>query len=139
MIFDSYAATNVGKIRKNNEDNYYLNGVYKKNVDTLCDSAYDTATDSYGLYAVCDGMGGEEYGEQASLIAVSTLSEYQKSNFKNSVKNYTKQANKKICDLIQENNGVRSGTTFAALNIDKNTATIFNVGEVEFIFKEMVS
>lgn len=129
MIYESYAATNVGRIRRNNEDNYYLNGIYKKDVDILCDSACDTIKDTNGLYAVCDGMGGEEYGEQASLIAVSTLSEYQKSNFKNSVKNYTKQANKKICDLIQENNGARSGTTFVALNIDKNTATIFNVGD----------
>jgi len=56
MKIISFGATDPGKKRSNNEDAYLLN-------DTL------------GLYAVADGIGGNEGGEVASRIAVETLEE----------------------------------------------------------------
>ena len=55
MKIDSFGGTDIGKKRKNNEDAYLLN-------DELC------------LYAVADGVGGNEGGEIASRMAVETLS-----------------------------------------------------------------
>jgi serine/threonine protein phosphatase PrpC len=52
----SFGGTDTGKKRNNNEDAYLLN-------DALC------------LYAVADGVGGNEGGEVASRIAVDTLAE----------------------------------------------------------------
>ena len=49
--------TDVGCVRTNNEDNY----------------GYDT---EYGIFVVCDGMGGEAAGEVASKLAVTTMLSY---------------------------------------------------------------
>lgn len=129
MVYESYTATNVGRVRNNNEDNFYVNGIYKTDTEQLNKAVQNTNSDKSNLYAVCDGMGGEEFGEKASLIGVSTLAEYQGKNFNDLLNDYVKKANKKICDLINENNGMRSGTTFAALNIENDTAIAYNVGD----------
>ena len=52
----SFGATDPGKKRANNEDAYLVN-------------------DELGLYAVADGVGGNEAGEVASRIAVETIAE----------------------------------------------------------------
>src|SRR5215467_15731051 len=49
--------TDVGCVRANNEDNF----------------GYDSR---YGIFVLCDGMGGQAAGEVASKMAVDTLLEY---------------------------------------------------------------
>lgn len=79
MILQISAACgcHIGKVRKNNEDNLYFNGLSlpeenpglngiiseKRNLETLL------------CYGVFDGMGGEEYGEKASFAATETAKE----------------------------------------------------------------
>ena len=120
--------TDVGKKRENNEDNFYLNGTYKRVPDEL---RYEKSDLIYkrGIFAVCDGMGGEEYGEKASLFAVETLKEYQEKEFSFYIQEYIENANQKICDFMEENNGVRSGTTLALLYIENHHAVSYNVGD----------
>ena len=126
---ESAAITHVGLVRGNNEDNYYVNGKYKVNNNIATEGYKDTSKrDSY-LYAVCDGMGGENLGEVASMIAVETLADYQSTDIQRTVKDYIKRANKYICDEIIKNNGVRSGTTLALLYICDNKAVSYNVGD----------
>src|ERR1700684_843378 len=59
MKLTTHAAgkTDVGLVRKNNEDNF----------------GYDTRS---GIFVVCDGMGGQAAGELASKIAVDTVLGY---------------------------------------------------------------
>ena len=123
------AITYIGLVRENNEDNYYINGKYK------ADSSVDTEgfvdkqqRDSY-LYAVCDGMGGESFGELASMIAVESLAEYQSTDIKRTIREYIQKANKLICGEIVKNNGIRSGTTLALLYICDNKAISYNIGD----------
>jgi serine/threonine protein phosphatase PrpC len=55
LLYEVAAATDVGTVRLNNEDAVF------------CDP-------NRGLFLVCDGMGGEQAGEVASQIAVTTIS-----------------------------------------------------------------
>ncbi len=53
--------SDVGSVRKNNEDNF----------------GYDTR---YGIFVVCDGMGGQAAGEVASKMSVDVMLEYFRQN-----------------------------------------------------------
>lgn len=128
LKFDCAFTTDVGKRRNNNEDNFYFNHNYKRAVD---EPNYESSGVVHGncVFAVCDGMGGEEYGEKAALMAVETLNEYDGKNFNEVYSEYVEAANEKVCKLIEENNGVRSGTTLALLYINGNEAVSYNIGD----------
>jgi len=53
--------TDIGNVRSNNEDNF----------------GYDTR---YGIYVVCDGMGGQAAGEVASKMSVDTILTFYRSS-----------------------------------------------------------
>ena len=77
LIIDAAAYSHIGG-RKNNEDNFFMNGVHMEreqmNRGGQCHTDYTEPTQ---IYAVCDGMGGAMYGEEASLFAVKSLKKYQ--------------------------------------------------------------
>ena len=129
MRIESTAITHIGLVRTNNEDNYYVNGKCKTD-NTVAAEGYadNTQRDSY-IYAVCDGMGGESYGELASMIAVKTLAVYQQTDIRHTIMEYIQRANKYICDEFSKFEGVRSGTTLALLFIVGNKAIAYNVGD----------
>jgi PPM family protein phosphatase len=72
--------SDIGCVRTNNEDNF----------------GYDTR---YGIFVVCDGMGGQQAGEVASKIGVDTILEYfRKANgkffqFGDAIENFSPRAN----------------------------------------------
>ena len=133
LTIDTVAASNVGNVRCNNEDNFFINS------RTLDLSAKGTVLVSdkadSGLYAVCDGMGGEAFGEVASAIAVNAMHEHftklheQNLSFDEMIKSYSKETNARICDEITRNDGKRIGTTFAILYINNNIARVCNIGD----------
>lgn len=64
----------IGKLRKNNEDNFFLNGRYLKREQMDAGGYFaEISSDKRQLYAVCDGMGGESNGEEASYLAAERL------------------------------------------------------------------
>jgi len=127
--FECTAITHVGNVRSNNEDNYYVNGKFKKDNNVPTEGYTDTSIrDSY-IYAVCDGMGGEYFGEIASMIAVAVLGEYQHTDMRYTILDYIDRTNGIICGEIEKHNGVRSGTTLALLYIYGNKAISFNLGD----------
>lgn len=71
-----YAAlTHQGKIRENNEDNFYINDKWKKKTEEAAYAVDGEMTGNRLLSAVFDGMGGEELGEVASLSATESMHE----------------------------------------------------------------
>jgi len=134
LKIESAAITHVGSVLENNEDNYFVNGRYKADSSVNTEAFSDKKEHLSYTYAVCDGMGGESYGELASLIAVATLAKYQKTNIRRTISDYIRHANDFICDLIRKNNKRKSGTTIALLNIQKNTAIAYNLGNSRVYF-----
>jgi len=129
IIVESTAITHVGLVRHNNEDNYYVNGKFKRDNNVATEGYTDKATRNSYLYAVCDGMGGEDYGELASMIAVAVLAEYQEDDMQEMIWDYVQRTNSIICGEIRKNKGIRIGSTLAMLYIQGNNAISFNIGD----------
>lgn len=68
------AATNVGLVRKNNEDNFVVNVDLTKSDWLVPQAEEELYLGKYGaLLVVADGMGGANAGEVASAIAIETI------------------------------------------------------------------
>lgn len=77
LKIDAAVYSHIGH-RANNEDSFYFNGVY------LSRESMDRGgrmkrvnTGDVQIYAVCDGMGGGDYGEEASFLTARALKRYQ--------------------------------------------------------------
>jgi PPM family protein phosphatase len=129
-MIEAFGATDVGRRRKLNEDNYLVD-------------------DTSGLFAVCDGMGGHNAGEVASRLAIEALTAFvQKSageekditwpyglerelSFEaNRLKTAIRLANKRVyktADNREDYTGM--GTTAVAALVNGRTLTIGSVGD----------
>ena len=128
------AVTHAGRVRKENEDNYSLNGKLTSDGSLKKGSAFVQKMAEPFHLAVCDGMGGESYGEIASGIAVETMSK-RASDIYNSGEDFTfaisnaiDDANNQICAQINER-GERMGTTLAAVYAAKGRAICVSIGD----------
>ena len=123
------ARTHVGRVRSNNEDNFYLQGEIREDVNRQEAEARGDFSPARFLAAVADGMGGETAGELASLLAVQSLCPSTTERAEGTARSSVAQANEKICNEIEKNGGRRMGSTLAALYIDNGQALCCNVGD----------
>ncbi len=128
------AVTHAGRIRKENEDNYDLNGRMTSTGDLKKGSAFvQTMAEPFHL-SVCDGMGGESYGELASGIAVETIAAHAGNvyesgeDFSFAISNCLDDANSRICAEINAR-GKRMGTTLATIYAIKGKIICVNIGD----------
>jgi protein phosphatase len=119
----------MGRIRKNNEDNFYLNGFF---MDEAKRDAGGVFTEKFShmpmIFAVCDGMGGTARGEDASICAVRKLKEYSQKGSKINGTDEIGALLQRISDEI-ENQYRGSGTTIVMVIIQDNYARIVHVGD----------
>ncbi len=122
--------TDTGRIRENNEDNFYLDGRTRENV---AQGHVLFGHKKWGrrlLAAVCDGMGGEEQGELASLLAVRALAAADPSIKKGKdLEEAFFAANRAVCEEIRKNGGQGMGSTMTALLIKDGAAFPVNLGD----------
>lgn len=114
------AATNVGKVRKNNEDSYYIDEEGAK------------------LFILADGMGGHLAGEEASSM-VTTLIPEQLSRLKDTtpldeviseILGATQVVNHKIYQKSQEEEAFRGmGTTLSLGYVQEDVFVYTNIGD----------
>lgn len=106
-VLNIEALTDVGKVRKINEDSYDV-----------------FVSDSYSYAVVADGMGGHLAGEVASAMAVKAIGEYIKDNLKDDFDRFQtkeiinkafKKANAEIYNFSCENERVMGMGTTATL------------------------
>ena len=128
--------SDVGSVRRNNEDNFYCNGVYLTPEERDKPFSLNGAADFPCVFAVCDGMGGESHGELASLTAVSTLKEHSEKiktaalsgSVDEAVQSFISDANEKICSIMRKNY-FRMGTTLALVVAASGMVRAYNIGD----------
>lgn len=116
-----YGATNIGKVRKDNQDSYM----------------FDTLNQNVGFAVVCDGMGGALGGKTASSTAVnvfskglSELSNYVNDNSEIDFKKIINNANSEIFEASQNLENLRGmGTTLVSVVVVNNSAHFINIGD----------
>lgn len=126
--------SHAGKVRRENEDNYNLNGRSTANGELRKGSAYVQNLTEPFFMAACDGMGGESYGELASGVAVTTLTRHANSiydsgdEFAAAISNCLNDCNARICAEMKER-GKRLGTTLAAMFAVQGRCICTNIGD----------
>lgn len=112
--------------RENNEDNFYLNGIFLER-DKVDRGGKVTVKDSHPLqiYGVFDGMGGIDFGEDASFFSVSSLKKYQsacdQTDDEQNLRQFFTQTSKGV-DQISLDRGEPSGSC-------GSTAAILFIGD----------
>ena len=129
MRFNVYACSDQGRIRSNNEDNFYVSGTIRQNVDQSHMECSGCFEGQRFLFAVCDGMGGEANGELASLAAVRALRLYEELSAEDEAMQNVAAANRAVNEVQNERNSFHTGTTLAAFSIDGTEGQAYNLGD----------
>lgn len=127
------AVCGIGLKRQNNEDNLCINNIYLNEdaVEATKNSVYEINTD-YGMpffAAVCDGMGGEAAGERASQLAVKNLAELSSDAGEDTIFSELRSINTALLGEAKNLGAMRIGCTTAILSINRENATVINVGD----------
>ena len=113
--------TNLGLVRKNNQDKYLI-------VDR---------NDEIGVFCVADGLGGHRAGEVASALTTEELKSFFLDRSKEDIIDHTDDIIKHIQEInsmiysksCKESKLSGMGTTLTLAIADKNTCTIFQIGD----------
>lgn len=136
MRLEAAVHTHVGLLRENNEDNFFLNGTLRQNLQQKTAQLHHRGSDKSALFAVADGMGGEENGELAALVTVQNLRGCSIAEVRRQSQQSIGTTNALICDEIRSS-GRRMGSTLAALYIDGRSAICCNVGDSRvYLFRQ---
>lgn len=134
LKIEGLSVTHAGRVRRNNEDNYFLFGIWREDVRIRKQVVEKTAPADRMLAAVYDGMGGEAAGETASLLAAETFGPCFRQQAEQEAVRQVQEANRRICAEAERLGIERMGTTVAALYLDQDTAISCNVGDSRCYF-----
>lgn len=123
MKFEICAATNVGCIRKNNEDGFYVNGLGKSNSD---DCFFYEKTKAPILAFVADGVGSTQVGEEATRLCIDTAYTEPMPNDDNDLIGLIDKMNKKVCSL---KGSLDTACTIAGIFLGEDNLYWFNLGD----------
>lgn len=136
-LLDAACLCDTGRVRRNNEDNFFFDGscLPAENSGTEKPLLLRTRLKGRLFFAVFDGIGGENCGEEASCAAAECM----------------RDAPQRLADLLQTPGEIfrrlcvrlnaavlarsgelmveRMGSTVAAICFTKNTATVCNLGD----------
>ncbi len=124
--------SHIGNFRETNQDNFICGGKYldSRFAPMEFPLAGCITREKPELIGIFDGMGGEECGEVASLIASreAALVTFT-DNPVDDMLAFCKTANRKICEYA-ERNGIRAmGTTAALLGFTERGIVLCNIGD----------
>lgn len=129
VTINAAVCSNVGRVRTNNEDNFYFDGMY---MDETNRDRGGIFTQNFShrqmVFAVCDGMGGTARGEDASFCAVRKLKEFAQSGKRVNEPSVLKPVIQNISDAV-EDECRGSGTTIVMVSVNDGVACISHVGD----------
>lgn len=136
MRIKTAVCSSAGIKRQINQDNFYVNG-FTNAKSKACIMKTFWASSSEKTLCICDGMGGEDCGEIASLLSVETLDSCIKKNgnmedeFERYIQAFTLSANRTLCDYMRSNGIDSMGSTFALMCVSPKSgkAMAANVGD----------
>ncbi len=128
---------NTGKIRKNNEDNFYFCGKYleENNCGLKRPMWIEDTLKSGFTVAVFDGMGGENFGETASYAAAQQMQLHKRSlpNLFEPEETYFAQLAQLLNEAVVKEKQLKCtenmGTTMVCLHFAKDSVYICNMGD----------
>ena len=136
-ILSAACGCNMGKIRKNNEDNFYFDGrcLEEINCGLKHPITMDRSLEKELCVAIFDGMGGERFGETASFAAADCLrrftgrlSEYVIPE-KKFLTDMCQQLNAAVLDMKHELCTEHMGTTMVTLYFSHGYVYVCNLGD----------
>ena len=129
MKYSCSVICDIGIVRKNNEDNFYINGIYRENVSERHIEYSCEIVNNSIVAGVFDGMGGEADGELASLEAAKRLVAYQNKDFSSISSDYVVETNDAICQMMDTLGKGRMGSTMAIIKISEESFSLCNIGD----------
>ena len=136
--FEAACGSDTGKVRINNEDNYCFNEkcLEPEGVGPL-GVMFTSGRIKIGISAaVFDGLGGENFGEEASFAAAFGFLRYIKNRrnclclrTKKSIEELTSYLNNSVLDKMSELHTTRMGTTMVSLHFSLLHAYFCNIGD----------
>lgn len=121
-----------GNCRSINQDNFICNGRYMENPSDEIEFplAGYVSSEIASIFGVFDGLGGEECGETASLIAAKNASSITvRKDVIANILQYCRDVNELICKYASENSISAMGTTAALLVFTKREIGLCNIGD----------
>lgn len=123
----------MGKVRRNNEDNFYCDGRIREDIHSTEESVLSgcVASDTNELFAVFDGMGGEACGEVASFVAAhhSELFARDRAAYEEYLYELAEYLNEKVHEETEARSLVLMGTTAVMLQISGDDLYVLNAGD----------
>ena len=123
-IYCAYSTT--GNTRSQNQDKLYVNGITDLGQEVK--TGIYLSDDIYQLFAVCDGMGGMQCGDEAARMTLNGLMQYPVDQLGTRWKQCISEINRQLCDW-QKSEGIQSGCSLAVLLLGGGTAQIVNIGD----------
>ena len=126
---DACVATDAGRIRAQNEDNFIFAGQMNETGASRLEFWRELEMTQPVVFGIFDGMGGEAYGERASFLMADTCQQYRlhAGYLKEDAKALCCIGNERVC-REEEQRKASMGTT-ASMIIFHENALICNVGD----------
>ena len=121
---------NVGKVRKNNEDNFCFVDKYLEiqNADVPTLLKYNDVVKDGLCFAVFDGMGGGYFGEIASYVSAYQMSKSKlQTPGTSNINSLIEKLNLEVVQEQREKIADDMGTTMASIHFSRNNVFISNI------------
>lgn len=138
LYYQAACYSNKGKIRSNNEDNFYFDGLYMPEDNDGLSNIEEKESElrNNTFFAVFDGMGGGDYGEIASHTSALFAKEYlsipdniNKSDISPSLEDMCFGMNQKVFEVGEDLGAYMFGSTIASVYFHENQMWFTNIGD----------